>query len=314
MFFFTALVSLEKEPREKRRKKSHFQLLKELKEVVREVFAVRSFDNACSVDCLKLLNKKLTMAIEFCNNCIREFNPHPSLDVPAVLSLPEKMVDVHEDNRVPLQSSFEKIIKETTKSLLKHRSKGADIIHKLESKLNFKKHELRLSQSVDQRLWAMALVNVLSDKDHFHIELEPSLVLDHHDAQVEELLNLARKRLFAYQRSSVTCEIVNGQSLPENEVHLSKSIQEENCLDVLVSVESFDKLDAIHKEFKDPSQQLAPIFIPTIRPCPTPDITGNYFLEEDPWSKSVLMGETKEEESGRTNEKNDENSHNSGLV
>ena len=56
------------------------------------------------------------------------------------------------------------------------------------------------------------------------------------------------------------------------------------------------KLDAISKAFKDPSQSLAPIFIPTIRPGPTPEIIGNYFLEDDPWSKNSQTNERLEEE------------------
>ena len=56
------------------------------------------------------------------------------------------------------------------------------------------------------------------------------------------------------------------------------------------------KLDAISRGFKDPSQSLAPIFIPTIRPGPTPEIIGNYFLEEDPWSKYSQSNDRLEDE------------------
>ena len=305
VFLESTLSLLQNSARKKPDRKSHFHLIEDQKQDVKYLLAVSSLDDDASrINLLKLLHKNLKIVVDFSNDSIREVNPHPSLNVQTTTSLPMEMVGVHDDNRIPLQSSFEKIIKETTEFLLKYPNKGADVIHKLETKLNFDKGllVLRLSQNVDQRLWALALVNVLSDKDHFDVELEPSLVLDHHDAQVEELLNLARKCLFAHQKSYVTCKIVHEQSQPKNEIHVRKSIQQENCLELLVSPKMSENLDTIREEFKDPSQHLAPIFIPTIRPGPTPDLTGNYFLEEDPWSKDPLLDDRVEEEGEKVGE------------
>ena len=290
-------VSLLKETRDKQYMKSHFHLISQLKNDIQALLAVRSSDDTCRTGCLKLLYEKLGAVVRFCNNCVHEINPHPSLEEQVEIALPEKMVDVHEDIRTPLECKHEGIIKEVTE-LLYRGAKGVDVIHKLETRLRLKHGELKLpqSQSDDQVLWAKALLNVLSDTDHFDIKLEPNLVLDHDDANVERLLGLARKRLFAYQKSFATCKIVNLQQLPENEIHLRKSTQEENSLEVLVSSEMSGELDAIRERFRDPSQQLAPIFIPTIRPGPTPDLQGNYLLEEDPWSKGLLMAEQLEEE------------------
>ena len=310
--------ALEKETRDKQHKKSHFQLNKQLKEDVKGLFAVRSLDeDASRTDLLKVLHKKLDDVIDFCNKSIREINPHPCLDVQADISLPDKMVNAHEDNTIPSQSNHDKIIQEMTELLRKTNTKGADAIRKLETKLNFNKGdlELRQSQSVDdQLLWAKALINVLSDEDHFNIALDSSLVLDHHNEEIEKLLNLARKRLFAHQKSYVTCKMVDDPSLPDNQIHFKKSTREEKCLEVLVSSKMSENLDTIREKFKDPSQQLAPIFIPTIRPGPTLDITGNYFLEEDPWSKDPLLDNRAEEEGEKVGGDMKEKSGQSGRL
>jgi len=287
-------VSLLRETRDIQYAKSHFQLINGLKEDVKELLAVRSLDRR---DLLRLLHGKLQVVVNFCNKCIREINPHPSLDEQADIALPEMMVDVHDDSKIPLQSTQEEIIKKMTE-FLHQEGKGVDVVRKLETNLKVKKGEFKLphSLSVDHLLWSKTLVNVLSDKGHFDIELEPSLVLDNDDANVKKLLPLARERLFAHQKSSVTCKIVYGQQLSEDEIHVRRSVQEENCLEVLVSPVMSDKLETIRKEFKDPSHHLAPIFIPAIRPGPTPDLQGNYLLEEDPWSKSKPIDDQLEDE------------------
>lgn len=80
--------------------------------------------------------------------------------------------------------------------------KGSDAIQKLKSKLNLGKDALVLRgpQSAEkQRLWAKALVNVLSDAKHFNIELDPSLTLGPRDPEIEEFLKQAQKRLFAHE-------------------------------------------------------------------------------------------------------------------
>ena len=57
------------------------------------------------------------------------------------------------------------------------------------------------------------------------------------------------------------------------------------------------KLDAIRNGLVDPMQQIAPIFMPTIRPGPSREIRGNFFLEEDPWSRDVRTDDLEEEQS-----------------
>ena len=272
---------------------SHFEMIDQLKRDAQELLRVK---NANKTDALPILMKRLPYIIEFCNKAIRDINPHPSLDVQTDVSIPEKMVDAHEDNTIPSQSNHEKIINEMTEILLKPGSKGNDPVHKLETKLKYKHGDLQLrqTQGVDQLEWAKALIIVLSDKDHFNVELNPPLELSHGD---KELLNFARKRLFAYQKSRLTCKMVindGDPSIPDDEIHVTKISEEKSCLRVLVSSKMSNMLYSIRDDCKDPAQELAPIFIPSIRPGPSDDIRGNYFLEDDPWSKRWEDG-TKDE-------------------
>ena len=288
--------SLEKETGDKKHKrKSHFTLCQLLKQDVKDLLAVRSLkDDAARRPLLDLLVKKLQEVILFCHQTIYEINPHPSLDIRKSISLPEKMVDKDEKSIIAIDSSHEKLVKEV-KGLLKAVPKAAADapIKKLTTKLGWGKGTLDLSppDKMENLLWAKVLINVLFDKDHLDIQLEDDFLLDQQDAEVEKLLVLARKRLLAYQKSSVTCRIIKQPSPSDDVIRLRKSDQERYCLEVVISPKVSDKLDEIRANFKDPSQSLAPIFIPSVRPGPTPEILGNYFLEEDPWSKGQRMND-----------------------
>ena len=307
--------SLEKETGERQRKrKSHFTWSELLKQDVKDLLAVRSLNETTDRrTLLESLVKKLQEVIQFCDQTIYEINPHPSLDIRKNISLPEEMVDKDEKSTIPIESNHEKIVKEVKDLFLKPSPKAAaNAIRKLETKLSFRKDSLRspLPDKVDNRLWAMVLINVLCDKDHFDIQLEDGFLLDQQDAEVKHLLMLARKHLVAYQKSCVTCRIVKEPSPSDDVIRLRKSAPGRYCFEVLISPKVSDKLDEIRTNFKDLSKSLAPIFIPSIRPGPTPEILGNYFLEEDPWSKGqgtndslkekdkeVLGEEVREEES-----------------
>ena len=103
--------------------------------------------------------------------------------------------------------------------------------------------------------------------------------------------------MFAHEKSSITCKIVSGQAVPDNEIHVKKRSQEGVCLEVLISPEMNKKLDAIRNGLVNPMQQIAPIFMPTIRPGLSREIRGNLFLEEDPWSRDVRTDDLEEEQS-----------------
>ena len=287
---------LEKETGERQRKsKSHFTLCELLKQDVKGLLAVQSLnDGADRRALLELLVKKLQEVIQFCHQTIYEINPHPSLDIRKRIPLPEKMVDKDENSTIPIDSSHEKIVKEVKDLLLKPGpTAAANAIRKLETKLNCGKGGLELPRphKVENRLWAKVLINVLCDKDHFDIQLEDGFLLDQEDAKVGQLLVLAQKRLLAYQKSCVTCRIMKELSPFDDVISLRKSDQKRHCLEVLISPKVSHKLDEIRANFKDSSQSLAPIFIPSVRPGPTSEILGNYFLEEDPWSKGQRMND-----------------------
>ena len=280
----------------------YFQLMKTLEDLVVKLVPASSFEDACKTVFLNSLKDKLPKVIEFCNDTIRKINPHPKLDVRAVPSLPEKMTNAKEDDKIP-QSSHDKIISEVTRLLLnpdkkeKKKKKKKDILSEMETKLKFKPGYLKRQQpqNADQRLWALGLVHVLSDKEHFDILLPPEIPLD--PTADKALTNVAREILFAHQKSSIFCKIVktgDEQFQPdrEDEIHL-KIDAPKKCLEALVSSRMHNTLKAIRAQFEDPAQQVAPIFIPITRPGP--DILGNYFLDEDPWRNSSPV----DEESGQ---------------
>lgn len=282
--------SLMKQLRGKQFKKSPLHLTEQVKEDVKDLFAVRSSDGPKP---LKLLLKNLKAVMQFCTDSIRDINPHPSLNVQAdpSISLRDNMTCTSVDQ--PVQSKYIEIIREISNLLIKQSPKGADPIRRLEMKLKLKGDALALRgrQSKEQRYyWAKVLLNVLSNPDHFDVPLDKTLhlPLDEPDAKLKKYIELAYKRLFAHQKSLVTCKIVSNQDICDNKMNVRKSSQEKFCLEVLISSDLERKLNKISEEFKDPMQEIAPIFIPTIRPGPIADTRGNFFLEEDPWSNDDL--------------------------
>ena len=287
--------------REKKQKMSHFRLMDRLKDVALEMFAARSFQDARWTARLKSMKIKLQIVIEFCLKSIRDINPHPKLSDQIDFEFPEQMVNANEDVKVPSESNHKKIIDEMMKLL---RNPNKPVIKQIAAKLEMTNPgylELRGDQKVDPRHWATVLVNVLSDKSHFDIPLEPDLILDSDNPEVKKLLDLARKRLFAYEKSTLSCKLITDQNVTENEIHVNRNLQE-RCLEISMSPTTCQTLDSIRADFKDPSQHLAPIFIPTIRPGPREEIRGNYFLEEDPWSKISRDGRRDEEDGDKEDE------------
>ena len=298
-----AMKSLEKTREKLQGRTSHFELSKGLEKDVEKLLAASSLEDAYRAGCLQSLKEKLPKVIAFCEANIREINPHPNLDVHAVPSLPEEMTNAKEDDKIP-QSGYEKIVNELKRianEVIHNPDKMnmEDVIKKMGKQLGFKQGYLnlpRLEGNFDKKSWLLALLNVLSDKSHFDIQLPSATVLDPRNKGNESLLNLARRRLFAHQNSSINCKvkIVEGKSPPEDEIHLLLNAPEK-CLQALVSPSMSSKLKTIPAEFKDRKQQLAPIFVPIIRPGHLPNIPGNVFLEEDPWSKASLIHEEIEE-------------------
>ena len=284
----------------------YFRLMKTLEELVVKLVPASSFEDACKTVFLNSVKDSLPKVIEFCTDTIRKINPHPKLDVRALPSLPEKMTNAKEDDKIPSQSSHDEIISEVTRLLLnpdqkkKKSNKKKDIISEMETKLKFKPGYLKRQQpqNADQRLWALGLVHVLSDKEHFDIPLPSEITLD--PTADKAPLNVAREILFAHQKSSIFCNIVktgDEQLHPDHEdvIHL-KINAPQKCLEALVSSSMQNTLNAICAQFKDPTQQVAPIFIPITRPGP--DIQGNYFLDEDPWLNSSPLHEESGEKDG----------------
>ena len=299
--------------REAKYKMSHFHLMGRLKDVAETMLAARSSQDARRAVCLKSMKIKLQIVINFCHKSIRDIDPHPKLNGQIDFEIPQQMVNTKEDDKVPSESNHKKIIDEMVKLL---RNPKKPIIKQIATKLRMRDAgvlELRESQRVDPLHWATVLVNVLSDESHFNIPLEPDLILPSDNTEVKKQLDLARKRLFAHEKSTLSCKLITDQNLTKNEIHVNRNLQE-RCLEVSMSPTTCQTLDSIRTEFKDPSQHLAPIFIPSIRPGPREDIRGNYFLEEDPWSKISGDGTRLEEESDRDDEEIKKEANESTVV
>ena len=274
-------------------KKSHYYLIESLIRDANGLFALGTLRGSNLPGLLDWLYTRLKSMISFCNKAIREINPHPRLDVTKLTSLPEEMLDAHEDNSKAFHCSHEEIIETAMKDLRNDECDASAVISFLEKKLKFGN---QVPPNEDPVLWARALVSVLSDQDHFDVKLKSPLGLDHDNEDVKKLLKQARERLFVYQKSQATCKIVIDQSLAnKDEIHLRKSVGE-HCLEVLMSNSMAENVFDIPSNFEDPTRQVAPIFIPTIHPGPADDVRGNYFLEENPWEDGEKEGSPKEDD------------------
>lgn len=284
-------AELEKKP-SRPDKRSHYYLIDSLIREANGIFALGTLRAPNLRGTLEWLHTKLRSMISFCNKAIREINPHPRLDVTKFTSLPEEMLDALEDNSKSFQCSHEEIIERAMKDLSNDECDAGAVILSLEKKLKFGN---QAPPTEDLVLWAKALVSVLSDQDHFDVKLKSPLGLDHDSEDVKKLLKQARERLFAYQKSHATCKIVIDQSLAnKDEIHLKKSVGE-NCLEVCMSNSMAENVFDIPSNFENPMCQVAPIFIPTIRPGPADNVRGNYFLEENPWEDGEIEGSPKED-------------------
>ena len=254
---------------------------------VQDLLAITSLDNLASKpDISKVPLKKV---IDFSREAIRKHNPHFDLSTldsyDHTKAFPEEMKMRSQDVlKIATKSSPEQIVKDMEHQLSSGRG---DLIRELGKKLKLEKRSLdppRTNLKVDEGKWPSALLTVLSDQDHFDVSLDDKFKLD--EKSEASLLNSARKRLFAFQKSRVKCEIEVTDSIPEREIHVEKHKESQNVLAASMSTSTRKLIDDICTSFTSCQVQLAPIFIPTIRPGPERSRTGNYFLEENPWDAS----------------------------
>ena len=251
---------------------------------VQDLLAITSLES--KPDISKIPLKKV---IDFSREAIRKYNPHFDLSTldsyDHTKAFPEEMkMRSHDVLKIATKSSPEQIVKDMEQQLSSGRD---DLIRELEKKLKLEKRSLdppRTNLKVDEGKWLSVLLTVLSDQDHFDVSLDDKFKLD--EKSEASLLNFARKRLFAFQKSRVKCEIEVTNSFPEREIHVEKHKEFQNVLAVSMSTSTRKLIDDICTSFTSCQVQLAPIFIPTIRPGPERSRTGNYFLEENPWDAS----------------------------
>ncbi|KAJ7373653.1 hypothetical protein OS493_011262 [Desmophyllum pertusum] len=114
------------------------------------------------------------------------------------------------------------------------------------------------------------------------------LLLDPSNTEVTRLLPQAKKCLFAYQRSQVRCEVVEDMSCPGDEIIVKKSVVGQKVfLEAAMSKQMHKTTQQISTCSRDITSQIAPVFIPVQHPGPSQEMTGNFFLQDDPWAKDM---------------------------
>lgn len=270
---------------------------------VKELLAVE-IDAKTRPELLKTIKENVINIVEFCSNALSEINPHPSIkNVP----LPEAPQEAScTGTVVPTKSNCLKILKEMRQLLVKPTSK-TDPDRQLEKKLNLDSGTLSCKEDVDRTLWTKLLVDVLNDDNHLQFNLEPRL-LDPSNTEVTRLLPQAKKCLFAYQRSQVRCEVVEDMSCPGDEIIVKKSVVGQKVfLEAAMSKQMHKTTQQISTCSRDITSQIAPVFIPVQHPGPSQEMTGNFFLQDDPWAKDMDGREQDEASAEKTVEEESQN-------
>ena len=271
----------------------------EMHKDVQELIRCNPYGVATSMEDLSLIIKKLDIIVSFCLEMIREINPHPSLDgVEIDHNLPfdePKALEEHASSSFkPFDAS--QTMKKLSEIVLK--KKKGNSLRELEKALKLPKDALRppSSQHVgDPRLWAQVLLNVLSGQSFLGNRLEETnllpveLQVERGNPEVDKLFVHARRRLFAFEQSKLSCNFVQDEGVEADEIQLIINPIEgrEGALQAKLSSKLQDELEEMQSSLKDPKEQLAPIFIPTIRVGPDQSNLGNFYLVEDPWSQDT---------------------------
>ncbi|KAK3732580.1 hypothetical protein QZH41_004973 [Actinostola sp. cb2023] len=259
---------------------------------------------------LELMLAKITWIISFSRATIREVNPHLSFEKDGLNSKsPFPTLKVKEDHGVAafppnnptkgLQNVF---------TIL--RKKNGDPLSELQRKLNLPKGSLSIPEGSDEFKWAQILLNVLYDPNFHHMafgngqEIPESLKVPLSFISPGDVIT-AKQQLFAYQRSTATCEMAEDESLPSDVIKIQIN-ESKTGVTALVKADFLAELKKL-SSLDDPITQLEPIFIPTIHCGPGQDMLGNLHLEEDPWAAdNEGVDETALQEQNEDNEGDDE--------
>ena len=278
---------LERRSRDLEDQLSPFKLKDILWKDLSELRAVK-FDVQMRPELFKVVKENVNVVVEFCHKALSEISPHPSLEVVPLPETPEEASDT-EDKRM---KSVDNVLKEMRQLLVKPSK--CDPVGYLERKLNLDSGTLSCEGDVDKTLWTKLLVDVLCDDNHLQLNLGTRL-LDPSNTEVERLLPQAIKCLYAYQQSQTRCNVVEDVSCSGDEIVLKKSLRQEISLEAAMSTQLHKRIRQIATGLKDITCQMAPIFIPIRHPGPSREMTGNIFLQDDPWAKD--MDEREQEDS-----------------
>lgn len=283
-----SLELLERPSRDLQDQLSPFKFVEILWKDLNDLLAVK-FAAQTHPDLLERLKGNVNVVVDFCKKSLSEINPHPSLKL---VPFPESLEEASDTKDVSMKS-VHKLLKEMEQLLVKPSKR--DPVRVLERKLNLASGTLSCDGEVDKTLWAKLLVKVLSD--HSHFQVDTGTLLDPSNTEVERLLPRAVKCLFAFKRSHVRCKVVEDAVCPGDEIILKKKTvhQQEVFLEAIMSTQMHNRTQRIASSSTDIICEIAPVFVPVRHPGPSHDMTGNFFLQDDPWSEDMETREQDEE-------------------
>lgn len=236
------------------------------------------FDAPTPQELLQTVRDSVEIVVKFCTDTLSKISPHPSVEKVPLPETPKEAFDAKDISMKRIDHSLREM-----RQLLEKGSQTKPV-GKLEKKLNLASGTFSY-EGVDETLWAKLLVDVLCDDDHFQINLGTRL-LNTSNTEVRTFLPLANKYLFAYQRSRVRCKVVEDRDCPDDQIILTKTFQEAS-LEARISKKMLTTTQQIVTGSSDITDQIAPVFIPLRHPGPIPEMTGNVFLQDDPWAKEI---------------------------
>ena len=264
---------------------------------------------------LVLIQKKIDVITKFCRDKIREINPHPSLEgvvLDHTVEFPSLKTPKGHEVTALVSVNPAACIEKIAQMLLLKKPKS-DPLDELRKMLKLPKGVLvpNLSHDVTKQEWAKILLNVLWQRKFFgdwtKRPLHAALQVERGNPHISMLFDEAKRQLFSYERSQVSCKLISQPSTSHDELVL-KINDEQTGLEAFLTPELRQELNSMQVNLTDPNTQLAPIFIPTTHPGPGKNHLGNFFLEENPWGK-----ETTEDEVHSDENSDETQSRNNGL-
>lgn len=235
---------------------------------------------------LQKVDEKLDYVAKFTLTRMREVNPHQNLVnrcLTSKMDYPD-MKDLKSSNNLQLPQVSPNTIFQNLFKMLKN-GKG-NPLSELQRKLNLPVNSLRIPDGLDEFHWVKVLLNVMYDPTFHHANFGDDCIIDCalkvplHSVPKQHL-DTAKQQLFAYQKSTASCKIIEDESAASDTIN----IQINETKDRLTASGNSALINELKTliSLDDPKMQLAPIFMPCVHYGASKDTLGNIYLEDDPW-------------------------------